>query len=201
MNKTIYFSKKKLPSFVIAGLGNPGIQYAKTRHNAGFLAVDTIATHFNLKLEKVKFMASMCQFEFNDSRCIFVKPNTYMNNSGESLNMIVKYFKIPIENVLVLYDDIFIDPSKIKIRKKGSHGGHNGIRSIIDTLSSDRFCRIKIGIGAKPNPDMSLEKWVLSNFTPQENILMNISYNNCVDIFKLFVANKLDMAMNIYNKN
>ena len=149
---------------LVVGLGNPGLEYARTRHNAGFLAVDTLAKQANASLQQMKFRADCGEAMLGGVRCLLMKPVTYMNNSGEAVAAAAEFYKLKPEQVLVLYDDISLPPGKLRIRRKGSAGGHNGIKSIIALLGSDEFPRIKIGVGAKPNPAYDLADSVLSIF-------------------------------------
>ena len=149
-------------SFIAVGLGNPGDKYLKTRHNAGFMAIDVISDKHNFKVNKLKFKSLCAEVDINGVRVLFIKPQTFMNNSGEAVREAASFYKIPPENVIVIFDDISLEPGKIRIRKKGSDGGHNGIKSIIYHLNSDKFPRIKIGVGAKPHPEYDLADWVLS---------------------------------------
>lgn len=128
-----------------------------------------------------------------------MKPTTYMNNSGQAVQEAMNFYKVPIENVIVIYDDISLEPSKLRIRRKGSDGGHNGIKSIIYLTGADTFPRIKLGVGKKPHPDYNLADWVLSNFNPNELELMKTSCSNAVRCVELIVQNKIDEAMNKYN--
>ena len=155
-------------SHIIVGLGNPGTKYENTRHNAGFMAVDTLAEKYNSPIKKIKFKSLISNTMINGKNCLLMKPSTFMNNSGQAVVEAMNFYKIPIENILVIYDDISLEPSKIRIRRKGSDGGHNGIKSIIYLTGSDAFPRIKIGVGKKPHMNYNLADWVLSDFTKDE---------------------------------
>lgn len=185
--------------FLIVGLGNPGIKYDNTRHNAGFNALDYLAKNFNLSINKVKFNSTMDSHMIFNKKCVLIKPMSYMNNSGENVIKFMNFYKIPIENTIVLYDDIFLEPSKIKIRRRGGHGGHNGIRSIIDFVESDEFPRIKIGVGNKQNENLDLADWILSKFNKKDFELMNQSYINCLKSLEYIVNGEIEKAMNEFN--
>ena len=169
--------KKNNIDFLIVGLGNPTKEYENTRHNAGFMALDYIADRLNVNIKKNKFDALFADTKLNDKRIFLVKPQTYMNLSGESVFKFVSFYKIFIENIVVISDDISLPVGKIRIRRKGSHGGHNGLKNIINLLGSDNFPRIKIGVGAKPS-DWNLADWVLSKFSNDELRIMDNGVKN-----------------------
>ncbi len=187
------------PEFIIIGLGNPGEQYANTRHNAGFMTIDKLAEKYNTDAKKIKFKAMTGTAVINGVSCLLMKPTTFMNNSGEALVEAMNFYKIPIENVIVCYDDISLEPSKLRIRRKGSDGGHNGIKSIIYLTGENTFPRIKLGVGAKPHKDYDLAAWVLSNFNDDESKLMQTGTENAVSCIELMVKGKIDEAMNKFN--
>ena len=153
---------------LVVGLGNPGEKYAKTRHNVGFMTLDYLSDKLNLKITKSKFKALVGDGELGGKRVLFMKPQTFMNNSGEAVREAVEFYKIPVSNVIVIFDDISLQPGKMRIRQKGSDGGHNGIKSIIYHLNSNEFPRIKIGVGAKPNPEYDLADWVLGDIAKED---------------------------------
>ena len=148
-------------TYIVAGLGNIGKQYEKTRHNAGFMAIDALAEKCGVRIDRVKFHALVAEANFGGVRVLLMKPTTYMNNSGVAISEAAAFYKIAPENVIVLHDEISFDVGVIRIRRKGSAGGHNGLKSIIAHLSSDAFPRIKIGVGKKPSPDYDLVDFVL----------------------------------------
>ena len=185
--------------YVIVGLGNPGLQYENTRHNAGFMAIDKLASSLGIKIDKMKFKGLYADASVNGVRCLLLKPTTYMNNSGESVVQALDFYKLSPENLIVIYDDISLEPGKLRIRRKGSHGGHNGMRSIIDLLGSDEFPRVKVGVGKKPHPDYNLADWVLGHFSSDDAALMNTSLENASEAVKLLVQGKTDEAMNKFN--
>ncbi len=155
-------------TWLIVGLGNPGREYAHTRHNAGFRALDLLAEKLDCKVDKLKFQGLYGQVSYRGKKLLLLKPQTYMNLSGRSVLQLSAFFRIPPKNIIVLFDDISLEPGRLRIRADGSAGGHNGIKSIIQELGSQDFPRVKIGVGAKPHPDFDLADWVLSGFTAQE---------------------------------
>lgn len=196
----MFFKKKSSNiSWIIAGLGNPEPKYEITRHNAGFLAIDRIADNANVSIKKMKFHALIGEAELGGERCLLLKPLTYMNKSGEAIAEAMRYYQIPPERVLILFDDISLDPGKLRIRQKGSAGGHNGIKSIIEMTKSSDFPRIKIGVGKKPHPDYDLADWVLSKFKKDELPLMDEAFTNAADAAAMIVSGSVDRAMNCYN--
>lgn len=196
----MFFKKKSSNiSWIIAGLGNPEPKYEITRHNAGFLAIDRIADNANVSIKKMKFHALIGEADLGGERCLLLKPLTYMNKSGEAIAEAMRYYRIPPERVLILFDDISLDPGKLRIRQKGSAGGHNGIKSIIEMTKSSDFPRIKIGVGKKPHPDYDLADWVLSKFKKDELPLMDEAFTNAADAAVMIVSGSIDRAMNRYN--
>ena len=185
--------------YLVVGLGNPDKKYKNTRHNTGFIAVDFIADELGSEISKKKFDSLVSEVDINGEKVMLMKPQTYMNLSGVAVHKAASFYKIPPENVIVIFDDISLDVGKMRIRRKGSHGGHNGIRNIIDYLNSDNFPRIKIGIGERPNPKYDLADWVLSTFKEDElNSIKDVS-KNCLDIVKLIMDGKTELAMSKYN--
>ena len=185
--------------YVICGLGNPGTQYENTRHNAGFMAIDTLAAELNVKVDRLKFKSLYADTVIEGKRCILLKPSTYMNNSGEAVRDVLDFYKLSAENLIVLYDDISLDVGRTRIRRKGSDGGHNGIKSIIYLTGKDNFPRVKIGVGAKPHPDFPLADWVLYNFKKDEGEALEKSLENTAKAVRLMVQGNIDKAMNLYN--
>ncbi len=185
--------------YIIAGLGNPGAQYENTRHNAGFMTVDTLAKKHSFEIKKLRFKSLTGDAVINGRRCLIMKPTTFMNNSGEAIVEAMNFYKIPISNVIICYDDISLEPGKLRIRKKGSDGGHNGIKSIIYLTGSQDFPRIKVGVGAKPNKEYDLAAWVLGNFPSEAIPLMHESTDKACDAIELMVNGKTDEAMNRFN--
>ena len=187
-------------SFIVVGLGNIGKQYEKTRHNAGFLAIDYIAEQLGVKIDRVKFHSTVAEASVDGVRVLLMKPTTLMNNSGVAAGEAAAFYKIPPERVLILHDEISFDPGVIRIRRKGSAGGHNGLKSIIAHLGSDEFPRIKIGVGKKPSPDYDLVDFVLGRFSQAD---LETLANKSADIsaaIELMLDGKTEEAMNKYSR-
>ena len=186
-------------SYLVVGLGNLDRKYQNTRHNAGFIALDAIARELGASVTRSKFDALTADVTIGGQRALLMKPQTYMNLSGVAVEKAASFYKIPPENVVVIFDDISLEPGKLRIRRKGTHGGHNGIRSIIDYLQSDDFPRVKLGVGAKPNPNYDLADWVLSTFTEAERKNLDQAAAHCPEIVELILNGKIEQAMNLYN--
>lgn len=198
----IFKKGKDFPSnfeYIIVGLGNPGRQYETTRHNTGFICIDRLAQKHSISIKKLKFKSIIGEGRIEGKRCLLIKPQTFMNSSGEAVRDAAEFYKIPPENIIIIYDDISLDPGKLRIRRKGSDGGHNGIKSIIYHLKSDNFPRIKVGVGAKPNPEYDLADWVLSHFSTAEANLVKQAADNVVGAIELMVQGNIDKAMSDYN--
>lgn len=200
------FFKKKVsaapsgsPEFMVVGLGNPGRDYEMTRHNAGFLTLDHIAAEENIEIKKLKYKALIGDTVISGHRCLLVKPQTFMNNSGEAVREISQFYKIPPEKIIVIFDDISLPCGKLRIRRKGTDGGHNGIKSIIYHLNSDNFPRIKIGVGAKPHPDYNLADWVLSSFKKDEMEELKKAITKATEVLPFMLDGEIDKAMNKAN--
>lgn len=187
------------PEYIIVGLGNPGEKYENTRHNAGFMTLDKLAAKCGVQLKKLQFKSLTAVADVNGVTCLLMKPTTFMNNSGEAIVEAMNFYKIPAENVIICFDDISLEPSNIRIRRKGSDGGHNGMKSIIYLTGFDTFPRIKIGVGKKPHKDYDLAAWVLSHFTEDERKLMEQGTDKAVSSLELMVKGRTDEAMNKYN--
>ena len=186
--------------FIIAGLGNPTSQYEGTRHNAGFDVIDVLAEKYNISVDARKCRAFCGKGVIAGQKVLLVKPQTYMNLSGESVGGIVNYYKIdPESDLLVIYDDISLDVGQLRIRKKGSAGGHNGIKSIIAHLGTTVFPRIKVGVGEKPK-NYDLADYVLGHFSKQERELMEEGYEHASDAVEQIVQGEIEAAMNVFNK-
>ena len=185
--------------FIVVGLGNPGKEYEMTRHNAGFLSVDYFAQKNGFRIDKLKFKSLCGDCMVGGKRVLFLKPSTFMNLSGQAVTEAAAFYKVPMERVLVVMDDISLEPGKMRIRRKGSDGGHNGIKNIIYLSGSDQFPRIKVGVGAKPNPNYDLAAWVLSRFTSQEQQALEEVFPRVAQSIELIVAGKIDQAMNQFN--
>lgn len=192
------FSSKTY-EYMIVGLGNPGKKYEFTRHNAGFLFVDILCDKYDFSVNRLKFKALIGDVKINSHRCLVMKPQTMMNLSGDAVKEAADFYKIPPENIIVVFDDISLDVGKMRIRRSGSAGGHNGIKSIISRLSSDNFPRIKIGVGAKPHPDYDLADWVLSQFTKEEGKLLRTAVDGACNAVSLMVDGDIEGAMSRHN--
>lgn len=185
--------------FLIVGLGNPGGKYEITRHNAGFLCADLFAESMNTEIKRLKYHALTAEVNIDGHRCLLMKPQTFMNNSGESVAEAAKFYKIPLEKIIVVFDDISLPIGKLRVRRKGSAGGHNGIKSLIAHLGSENFPRVKIGVGAKPHPDYDLGDWVLTSFKKEDFPALKEAMVNACEAVKLIVNGNTDKAMNLYN--
>ena len=185
--------------YILVGLGNPGKEYEKTRHNIGFMALDFVSKKLNIDLgtQKLKSFCGLGNFE--DKKVILLKPQTFMNLSGQSVVLFMSFYKVPPENVILIYDDISLPVGKMRIRKQGSHGGHNGVKNIILLSGSNNFPRIKIGIGDRPNENWDLADWVLSKFSKEEMDKLENNMPKVYDALYLMVHEKIDQAMNSFN--
>ena len=185
--------------YVIVGLGNPGNEYEKTKHNTGFRVIDKIADKYNIDICKFKHKAMVGDGMINGQKVMLVKPQTYMNLSGESVREVMSFYKVPIENMIVVFDDISLAPGFIRIREKGSAGGHNGIKNIIAHMGTENFSRIKVGIGEKPS-GWDLADYVLAKFTEDEEASLALGIDHAVSAAELFIKGDLQTAMNRFNK-
>lgn len=185
--------------FIIAGLGNPTGKYEKTRHNVGFDVIDLLAEKYNIRINEKKHRALCGTGIMEGQKVLLVKPQTFMNLSGESIGAILNFYKIPPEtNLIVLYDDISLPPGRLRIRKKGSAGGHNGIKNIISHVGTQEFLRIKIGVGEKPR-GWDLADYVLSRFSGEERRQVEEAFGKACDAAALMVQGETDRAMNHFN--
>ena len=185
---------------IVIGLGNIGKQYEKTRHNIGFLAIDYIAERWGTKIDRLKFNALVGEASVGEKRVLLMKPTTFMNNSGIAAKEAADFYKIPPERVIILHDEISFDPGIIRIRRKGSAGGHNGLKSLIAHLGSDEFPRIKIGVGKKPNPEYDLVDFVLGKFPESDLALIENRFSDIESAVKDIIDGNIDSAMNKYSK-
>ncbi len=199
----MFFKKENTSSnsieYLIVGLGNPGRQYENTRHNAGFIALDYIADELGVKINRIKFKSTVGEASISGKRCLLMKPSTFMNLSGQAVTEAMRFYKIPPQKVIVLSDDISLDVGVIRIRRKGSDGGQNGLKNIIYLSGSDEFPRVKIGIGKKPHPDYDLKDWVLSRFSDKDQKLVAERLPDIKGAVELIVDGDIDKAMNLYN--
>ena len=190
---------KQQESWLIVGLGNPGKEYERTRHNCGFRALDILAADLGCKVDKGKFQGLYGQCTYEGRKLLLLKPQTYMNLSGRSVLQLSAYFSIPPQRIIVLFDDISLSPGRLRVRPDGSAGGHNGIKSIISELGSQDFPRVKIGVGAKPNPEYDLASWVLSGFTAQEEKDLQPALENAAQAALSVVLHGVAQTANRYN--
>lgn len=186
--------------FIVVGLGNPGKQYEATRHNAGFIALEALADKLGVKITKVRFKSFCAEASIGDRRVLLMMPQTFMNLSGEAVTEAMRFYKLPPERVLVMFDDISLPVGTVRVRRKGSDGGQKGMRSIITLSGSDQFPRIKIGVGEKPHPDYNLADWVLSRFTKDEAARMVEAARSAAEAACLIVEDSVDAAMNRYSR-
>lgn len=194
--------KRESPSpitWLVVGLGNPGKDYVNTRHNAGFIAIDYIAEKLGVKINRARFHALTAEAEIAGARVLFMKPETYMNNSGVAVGEAAGFYKIPAERIVVLHDEISFDPGLLRIRRKGSAGGHNGLKSIIFAVG-DEFPRVKIGVGKKPHPDYDLADWVLGKMSADDMKKLGSRLADIDEATALIVGGKIDDAMAKFSK-
>ena len=185
--------------WLIVGLGNPGREYEKTRHNAGFRAIDVLAGKLGCKIDKLKYQGLYCQTSYGGKKLFLLKPQTYMNLSGRSVLQLSSYFNIPPQRIIVLFDDISLAPGRLRIRADGSAGGHNGIKSIIAEIGSQEFPRVKIGVGGKAHPDQNLADHVLSGFSAQEEKDLQSALERAADAALTVIDKGIPEAANRYN--
>ena len=185
--------------YLVAGLGNPGREYEMTRHNIGFEVIDYIAGKYNIKVKKLKFRSLYQKAVLAGSDVILMKPQTYMNLSGESVRDAAEFYKIPPERIIIISDDINLDAGRIRVRKSGSAGGHNGLKSIIYQLESDNFARVRVGVGKKENEAEELADYVLSRFTKAEIPVLEGAIINAAGAVEEIIKNGAESAMNMYN--
>lgn len=193
-------SKDSVYDMLLIGLGNPGTQYIGTRHNAGFDVVDLFCEKHSVSLTKNKFKALYGDGNVAGKRVLVMKPQTFMNLSGEAVSALVNFYKIPLDNILVVSDDISLAPGKMRIRKSGSAGGQNGLKNIIEHLSTNEFARIKMGVGDRPDRDSDLVNWVLGKMNEQDNKLFTSAKENAVKAIETILRDGVESAMNRYNR-
>lgn len=186
--------------FMIVGLGNPGKEYETTRHNMGFLALDILAEKFGADISKKKSQALIGECRIDGQRVVLVKPQTFMNLSGQSVCPLMKFYKIPVENVLVIFDDVTIDAGRLRIRRGGSDGGHNGIKNIINLSGTSNFPRIKVGVGKAPHPEYDMKDWVLSSPKGEDAAKIKDALKCAADAAEDIAKHRdIDRAMNLFN--
>ena len=192
---------KSSETWLIVGLGNPGKEYTRTKHNCGFLAMDALAEELGCKLDKLKFQGLYTQTTYKGKKLYLLKPQTFMNLSGKSVLQLSAYFNIPPQRIIVMFDDISLEPGKLRVRSDGSAGGHNGIKSIIAELGSQDFPRVKIGVGSKPHKDADLAEWVLSGFSSADDKVMSTAFQNAGKAALCIIQSGVQEAANRYNGN
>ena len=190
---------RKDAGWLIVGLGNPGREYEKTRHNCGYRALDILAAKLNCKVDKSKFQGLYGQVTYQGQKLLLLKPLTYMNLSGRSVLQLSAYFHIPPQRIIVLFDDISLEPGRLRIRADGSAGGHNGIKSIISEIGSQEFPRVKIGVGAKAHPEQNLADWVLGTFSASEEKALSSALERAADAALCIIDKGVPEAANRYN--
>ena len=190
---------KSNDAWLIVGLGNPGKEYERSRHNCGFRALDVLADKLGCRVDKGKFQGLYGQCAWEGRKLFLLKPMTYMNLSGRSVLQLSSYFNIPPQRIIVLFDDISLEPGRLRIRPDGSAGGHNGIKSIIQDVGSQAFPRVKIGVGAKPNPEYDLADWVLSNFSANEEKALQSALERAADATLCIIDRGTAEAANRFN--
>ena len=195
----MFFRASQGFDYLIVGLGNPGSKYWNTRHNVGAAALDALASKLGVQVTKVRFQGLTAQASIDGHKVVLLKPTTYMNLSGQSVQAAARFYRISPAHIIVLSDDISLDPGRLRVRKNGSAGGHNGLKSIISSLGSQDFPRIKIGVGAKPHPDYDLADWVLGTFPPDQRETMEETYVRAAEAVMLLISQGPEAAANRYN--
>ncbi len=186
-------------TYLVVGLGNPGKEYVSTRHNAGFLALDFVAEKCGARIDRAKYKALVGEAKVGEERILLMKPQTYMNLSGEAVGEVARFYKLDASHVIVLSDDTTLEPGRLRVRRKGSAGGHNGLKSITEHLGTDAYPRIKIGVGQKPHPDYDLADWVLSDFGKDDMTRLQESFSTLYEGLAKMLSGDVDGAMQICN--
>ena len=187
-------------SWLVVFLGNPGLKYENTRHNAGFMTADALAKDKSVSINRSRYKSLTAECSIGDEKVLLMKPQTFMNLSGEAVAEAAKFYKIPSEHVLVVSDDVTLPIGKLRIRQKGSAGGHNGLKSIIGLLGTDNFPRIKVGVGAPPHPDYDMADWVLSAFKNQDAVDMDASVKRAAQAVESYITKGPEKTMNLFNQ-
>lgn len=188
------------PTFIVVGLGNPGKKYDNTRHNAGFRAIDHIAAKLGAKIDRAKFDSLVGECEIGEVNVLLMKPQTLMNASGTAVSAAADFYKISPEHIIILSDDASLEPGHIRIRREGSAGGHNGLKSINKWLGTEKYPRVKIGVGKKPSPEYDLADWVLGNLPDGDMKLTEGRRDDIFDAVRLIISGETKKAMNLYNR-
>ena len=185
--------------WILVCLGNPGDKYENTRHNVGFMTADALGERLGKPIQRLKFKALTNVVEYGGCRVLLMKPTTYMNLSGEAVREACQFYKLPPERVLVVSDDVSLPVGKLRLRRSGTAGGHNGLRSIIGQLHSDQFPRLKIGVGQKPHPDYDMADWVLGKFSKEDRKTIDAAIDRALDAIECVFSQGMDKAMSQYN--
>jgi PTH1 family peptidyl-tRNA hydrolase len=195
------FLRKKIgpAAWIAVFLGNPGAKYSGTRHNVGFMTAGVLEKTAGIKLDRLKYKALTCACDLGGEKVFLMKPQTFMNLSGDAVSQAMRFYKLPLERVIVVSDDVALPVGKIRIRRDGSAGGHNGLRDIIEKCGGDNFPRIKIGVGAPTHPDFDMADWVLSAFSAKEAELIAEAVKNAAKAVEMIISSGVDKAMNVYN--
>ena len=193
------FKKSSGVSWIVVFLGNPGSEYAGSRHNIGFMTADACESKTGASIKRLRFKALTDTVKVGDETVLLMKPQTYMNNSGEAVGEAARFYKVPAEHVIVISDDISLPVGKLRVRAKGSAGGHNGLKSIISHLGTDAFPRIKVGVGAPPHPDYSMPDWVLGSFHGDDARVIAETVKKAWDAVESYILAGCDRTMNKYN--
>lgn len=195
----MFFKKKTGVSWLLVFLGNPGAKYERTRHNVGFMTGEALSKDLNVKIDRIKYKALIRQAEIDGEPVLLMKPQTYMNLSGSAVKEAMDFYKIPLDHVIVVSDDVSLPVGKLRVRRSGSAGGHNGLKDIIAKCGGDGFPRVKIGVGEKPHPDYDMADWVLSSFKGDDVKAIDIACEKAADAVKTIVLKGVDKAMSLYN--
>lgn len=196
----MFFSKKTGGvDFIVACLGNPGDQYENTRHNAGFLVADELAGRLDVPIQRLKFRALTNTVDLGGHKVLLMKPVTYMNLSGQAVREAAAFYKVPPEHIIVVSDEVALPPGRLRVRKSGSAGGHNGLKDIIAQLGTDQFPRVRVGVGQKPHPDYDMADWVLGKFQGEDKKQVDAAVERAADAVVCLIQEGADQAMNKYN--
>jgi len=193
------FFRKPAVSWIVVFLGNPGPKYANTRHNTGFMAADAVSRKYGVRINKLKFKALTCVCEIGGKKTLLMKPQTYMNKSGDAVRQAQSFYRIPTDHILVVSDDISLPTGKLRIRRGGSAGGHNGLKDIIAKCGGEGFPRVKIGVGAPPRPDYDAADWVLGTFKNQDAEDMSHATDRAADVIGVVLSEGIEKAMSLFN--
>ena len=185
--------------YIVAGLGNPGMQYEHTRHNAGFLAIDSLAEKYGVRVDRAKFKAFVGEAMISGKRVLLMKPQTFMNLSGEAISEAARFYKIKPDHIVILSDDTALEPGRLRVRRKGSAGGHNGLKSINEHLGTEEYSRIRIGVGAKPSQEYDMADWVLGSLGTDGLLKVKNTFGTLSEGLEKIVSGDVDGAMQICN--